>query len=109
MENENGKFYIREIEEQEYSMEKNEEEKFYIREIPEQEYSMAGRRNEITEQVNNMEIAGGKNEESPFREILKEVYRKMLNEKKNENEKFYIREIEEEKYMKMLDESKKII
>ena len=61
-------------------MEKNEMEKFYIREIPEEEYSMTGRRNEKP-QVENMEIAGGKNEEIPFREIRKEEYRKMLDEK----------------------------
>ena len=76
-------------------MGKNENGKFYIREIPEEEYSMAGRRNEIVEQVNSKKIAGGKNEEIPFREIPKEVYRKMLNEKNNENEKIIL-----EKYKK---------
>ena len=69
-------------------MEKNEMEKIYIREIPEEEYSMTGK-----PQV----IAGGKN---AFREIRKEEYRKM------ENEKNHIREIQKEGYM--LDENKNL-
>ena len=74
---------------------------------------MTGRRKP---QVENMEIAGGKNEEIPFREIRKEEYRKMLDKKlyiremneegcmKMLDEKLYIREMNEEEYMKMENE-----
>ena len=65
-------------------------EKIYIKEIREEEYSMEN--NEMTggkPQVEN--IPGGKNEKIPFREIRKDEY--MLDEK------FYIREMNEEGYL----------
>ena len=71
-------------------------ENFYIREIREEEYSME---NEMAGGIKPQIIAGGKNEKLSeekirFREIRKEEYRKM------KNEKLPFREIRKDEYMK---------
>ena len=93
-------------------------ENFYIREIREEEYSME---NEMAGGIKPQIIAGGKNEKLSeekirFREIRKEEYRKMKNdireineegysmEMKNDNEKIHIREMNEEGYSMMENE-----
>ena len=112
--NEKEKFYIREIQEEEYMKmldenkngnkndKKNGNEKFYIREMNEEGY-MENEKLYIKE-IPKEEYRKMKNEKINIREMNEEGYMKMLDENKNDKEKFYIREIQEEEYMKMLDE-----